>query len=117
MAEDWEKLGEEWADSDIGLVAEVDCTDPDAEGLCETIEGFPTLRYGDAGDLEDYEGGRSFDELSAFAKDTLSSKVCSVKNFDECSDEKKAEIKKIQAMAPEELLAKIKEEEDKVSCP
>ena len=115
MAEDWEKLGSEWEGHEIGLVGEVDCTDPVSENLCDTIEGFPTLRFGDADDLEEYEGGRSYEELASFAKETLSSKVCSVKNIDSCSDEKKAEIAKYQTMSAEELMGIIESEEAKVS--
>jgi hypothetical protein len=49
MAPDWEKLGEEWKDHAVGLIAEVDCTEDSGKPLCEEygIEGFPTLMYGD----------------------------------------------------------------------
>jgi len=40
------------------LIAEVDCTAEESESICEEngIEGFPTLKYGDADFLESYEG-------------------------------------------------------------
>jgi len=118
MAGDWEQLGADWDSHEIGMVAEIDCTAEESQDLCDTIEGFPTLRYGDASDLEDYNGGRTYEELVAFAKDTLSSKVCSVKNIDVCSDEKKAQIEKYMAMDFESLVAAIEVEEEKVirSC-
>jgi len=49
LAPDWEKLANDWKGHKVGLVAEVDCTDPAAEGVCAEyqIEGFPTLMYGD----------------------------------------------------------------------
>lgn len=52
MAADWEQLAEEYKDHEIALVAEIDCTVDDE--LCEGlgVEGFPTLLYGDAEDLE-----------------------------------------------------------------
>ena len=118
MASDWEQLGADWDNHEIGMVAEIDCTAEESQDLCDTVEGFPTLRYGDASDLEDYNGGRTYEELAAFAKDTLSSKVCSVKNIDVCSDEKKAQIEKYMAMDFESLVAAIEVEEEKVirSC-
>jgi len=116
MAGDWEQLGADWDSHEIGMVAEIDCTAEESQDLCDTIEGFPTLRYGDASDLEDYNGGRTYEELVAFAKDTLSSKVCSVKNIDVCSDEKKAQIEKYMAMDFESLVAAIEVEEEKVNA-
>mmetsp|Transcript_8105 Transcript_8105/g.12063 ORF Transcript_8105/g.12063 Transcript_8105/m.12063 type:complete len:220 (-) Transcript_8105:184-843(-) len=115
MASDWEKLAEDWAGHDIGLVAEVDCTDEESEELCVEVQGFPTLKYGDPEDLEDYDGARGYDELSAFAKDTLSSAVCSLKNIDACSDEKKAQIQTYKDMSTEELAKVIEEEEQKIA--
>lgn len=49
MAPAWEQLAEEWADSATGMIAEVDCTEPTGQPLCEEygVEGFPTLMYGD----------------------------------------------------------------------
>jgi hypothetical protein len=49
MAPDWEKLGEEWKDHAVGMIAEVDCTEESGKPLCEDygVEGFPTLMYGD----------------------------------------------------------------------
>lgn len=114
MAPTWEKLAEDWADHDIGLVAEVDCTDEEAEVLCMEVQGFPTLKYGDPEDLEDYDGARDYEELSAFAKETLGSAVCSMKNIDACSDEKKAQIEKFKAMPAEELAKIIDVEEQKI---
>lgn len=35
------------------------------------VEGFPTIKFGDPANLEDYEGEREFDDLAKFAKDNL----------------------------------------------
>lgn len=63
---------EEYADSTTALVADVDCT---AEGapLCQThgVGGYPTIKYGDPQDLQDYNGGRNLEDLQAFAKENL----------------------------------------------
>ena len=49
MAADWEKLAKDWEGHAVGLIAEVDCTDPAGKPVCEEfdVEGFPTLMYGD----------------------------------------------------------------------
>lgn len=61
MKPDWDKLMEEFAGRDTQLVGDVDCT---AEGkpICDSndVKGFPTIKYGDPADLQDYQGGRDF---------------------------------------------------------
>lgn len=112
MAPDWEKLADEYASNPTALVAEVDCT-AEGEGLCGEVQGFPTLKYGDPDALEDYEGGRSYDDLKKFAEENLKP-MCSPANIDLCDDEKKAEIKKFQGMVGAELDKLIEEGEAKV---
>lgn len=114
MAPDWEKLADEWEGDKIGLVAEVDCTDEAAKPLCEAngVKGYPTLKYGDMNNLEDYAGGRALNDFISFAKENLVP-VCSPSNLDLCDDEKKAEIEKYTAMVGGELdaLIALKEKE------
>jgi protein disulfide-isomerase-like protein len=114
MAPDWEKLSGEWEGNDIGLVAEVDCT-ADGKPLCDEngVKGFPTLKYGDPSSLDDYQGGRSFDALSKFAKDNLKP-ICSPKNLDLCDDEMKAKIADLMAKSDEDLASAIEAEEAKL---
>jgi hypothetical protein len=114
MAGDWETLAEEWATDKVGLIAEVDCTTA-GKPLCDAngVKGFPTLKYGDPANLEDYKGSRALPELSKFAKENLKP-VCSVSNLDLCDDEKKAQIAKYQAMSAEELKKIVDDEEKKV---
>jgi hypothetical protein len=103
MKADWDKLMAEWKGSATGLVADVDCT-ADGKALCETIgvQGFPTIKYGDPNDLQDYQGGRKFEDLSTFAKTNLGPQ-CGPKNLDLCDDAKKADIAKFSAMSVSEL--------------
>merc|ERR1711907_382719 len=100
-----------YADSKTALVADVDCT---AEGkdLCEThgVEGFPTIKWGDPSDLEDYEGGREYSELEAFAEENLKPR-CSPANIDLCDDEKKKQIKELMAMGAGSLQSEIEKKE------
>ena len=115
MAPDWEKLANEWSGHEVGLVAEVDCT---AEGrpLCDQngVKGFPTLKYGDPAALDDYQGGRSYNDLAKFATENLKPN-CSPSNIDLCDDEKKAQIEKYSSMPVSELNDLIAAEEKKLA--
>merc|ERR1712193_441819 len=98
---------DEYKGSSTALVADVDCTTGGKE-LCEThgIRGYPTIKFGDPSALEDYQGGRTLKDLQAFAAENLKP-MCSPSNLDLCDDEKKAEIKKFQAMSDDDLEAAI----------
>lgn len=104
----------EFEGSDTALVGDVDCT-AEGKSLCETVgvKGYPTLKWGDPSNLEDYQGGRDYDSLLKFSKESLKP-VCSPTNIDLCDDEKKAEIAKVQAMSDEDLAAVISKEEEKL---
>jgi len=99
----WDKLMEEYKGHDTAGVFDVDCT---AEGkpLCDAngVRGFPTIKYGDPTDLQDYQGGRDFDALLKFAQENLKP-TCSPKNIELCDEEKTAEIKKFSDMSDEDL--------------
>ena len=115
-APDWEKLSGEWEGHDIGFVAEVDCTE-EGKPLCDTngVKGFPTLKYGDPSNLEDYQGGRTYDDLSKFATDNLKP-VCSPSNLGLCDDDKKKQINELMAKSDDELAAEIAEMEKKMEA-
>jgi len=114
MKPDWDKLMDAFADSDTALIADVDCT---AEGkpLCDAngVQGFPTLKWGDPSNLEDYKGGRDFASLEKFAKENLKP-MCSPANIDLCDAEKKATIEKFLAMDGGELDKLIAENDKKI---
>ena len=38
MADDWEKLGEDWKDHPVGMIGEIDCTTDEGLALCEDFE-------------------------------------------------------------------------------
>lgn len=107
MAPAWESLATDWASSTVGLVAEVDCTSPDAEALCEElhVEAFPTLLYGDPSSPEEYQGGRDYASLSAFAKTFLDKPVCGISKVDSCTPEQQAAIQKVLAKSKDDLIA------------
>mmetsp|Transcript_12151 Transcript_12151/g.41999 ORF Transcript_12151/g.41999 Transcript_12151/m.41999 type:complete len:164 (+) Transcript_12151:178-669(+) len=88
MKPDWDRLMAENSHGDR-LIADVDCTGM-GKPICDKIgvEGFPTLKYGLAHDLNEYQGGRSYDDLDAFAR-TLKH-ACGVGREASCSSEEKA---------------------------
>lgn len=108
---DWDKLMEAFADSTSALVADVDCT-TEGKALCDAngVRGYPTLKWGDPSNLEDYKGGRDFDSLKKFADDNLKP-ICSPSNIDLCDADKKSEIEKYMAMTADALDALIKEKD------
>jgi len=108
----WDKLIAAFADSKTALVADVDCT-AGGQSLCEEVgvRGYPTIKYGDPNNLEDYKGGRDFDALKKFAEENLGPS-CGPANLDLCDDDKKAQIEKFQQMSATELEAAIKEKVD-----
>jgi len=114
MKADWEKLMVEFKDSATGLVGDVDCTSS-GQSLCQDIgvQGYPTIKFGDPNDLQDYEGGRKFEDLKAFAAANLGPQ-CGPKYLDLCDDEKKAEIEKFSAMDASELDAFIQDGKAKI---
>jgi len=108
----WDKLMAKYEGHATALVGDVDCTAA-GKPLCEEIgvEGFPTIKWGDPAALEAYEGGRDFDSLVKFAEENLKP-MCSPKNIDLCDDEKKAQIKKLQAMSEADLQKAVDEKEE-----
>jgi len=116
MKPDWDKLMDAFADSNTAGIFDVDCT---AEGkpLCDAngVKGYPSIKWGDPSNLEDYQGARSYDALHKFATENLKP-MCSPNNIDLCDDIKKAEIEKFSSMGVEELdkliSDKEKEQED-----
>lgn len=86
------------------MVTEVDCTDENGEKICELfgITTFPTLMWGALHDLQDYTGGRSYENFSNFAKDNLKP-MCSATNLDLCEPETKKLLGERLAMSETEL--------------
>merc|ERR1719424_2572025 len=107
MKPSWDKLMKAYADNKEALVGDVDCTAA-GKDLCEThgVQGFPTIKYGDPADLQDYDGGRDFKALKTFAKETLKP-VCSPTNIDLCDAEKKAAIEALMKKSDEDLETEI----------
>jgi len=110
----WDKLMGEFAGSKTALVADVDCTVH--QDLCSKhgVQGYPTIKYGDPNNLEDYQGGRSLDDLQTFAKENLGPS-CGPANLDLCDADQKKAVEDAMALSDADLDAKIKEGEDALS--
>jgi len=111
----WDKLMKEYDGHASALVADVDCTSA-GKPLCDSngVRGFPTIKYGDPNNMEDYKGGRDFNALKKFADANLKP-TCSPKNIDLCDATQKKAIEDLQALSASELSDKIKAEEKKLS--
>jgi len=90
-------------------VADVDCT-TEGKDLCEKhgVRGYPSIKYGDPGELKDYQGGRSFDDLKKFAEENLGPSCGPGENIDLCDEETKAAINKYVTMSAGKLEGRIR---------
>jgi len=110
----WDKLGNKFKDSKTTVIGDVDCTVH--EELCSRFEvqGFPTIKYFKGGDAQDYEGGRSYDDLEKFTNEELSSPICTIDSLDACSDDQKALIEKWSKVSAEDRAAHIAAAEEEI---
>merc|ERR1719401_2069295 len=115
MKPDWDKLMKEFKDDKNVLIADVDRT-AGGKDLCETVgvQGYPTIKYGDPNNLEDYEGGRDLKALQTFAKENLGPR-CGPANLDLCDAGNKSMVEKFMKMEASELQKAIKEKEDSMA--
>lgn len=91
MKPDWDKLADEAHQS--VFIADVNCSDE--EELCTKsgVQGYPTIKVYKDGKVEDYRGGRGFEELFDFVDSNLASK-CDVKQKETCSEKAIAYVDK-----------------------
>ncbi|CAK9038895.1 Protein disulfide-isomerase-like protein EhSep2 [Durusdinium trenchii] len=113
MKPDWDKLMKEFEGSSSVLIADVDCT-AGGKSKCEEvgIRGYPSIKYGDPDDLQDYNGGRSLADLQKFAKGL--GPMCGPANMDLCDDAKKTQITEFLAMDAKKRESMIKEKEAEI---
>jgi len=106
----WDQLMDEFKDSKTACIADVDCTVH--QDLCGKygVQGYPTIKYGDVNNMEDYQGGRTFEDMSAFAKENLGPS-CGPANLDLCDAEQKAKVEEALALSDDDLTSKIAEGE------
>jgi thioredoxin-like negative regulator of GroEL len=87
MKPDWDKLAES-APSSV-FIADINCTNEDS--LCSKVgvQGYPTIKVYKDGKMEDYKGGRSFDELLEFVNTELAVQ-CDVSDLENSGCSEKA---------------------------
>merc|ERR1712100_393898 len=109
-----DKLMAEYKDSTTVLIADVDCT-AGGKDLCNEVgvRGYPTIKSGDPSDLQDYKGGRSFDDLKKHAE-TLGP-TCGPAHLDLCDEDKKKAIAEYVALGAEKREAMIKEKDGEIA--
>merc|ERR1712050_480042 len=92
-------------------IADVDCT-TEGKALCNEVgvRGYPSIKYGDPASLEDYKGGRGYDDLKKFADENLGP-TCGPDNLDLCDAEKKAKIEELGKLSLEDITKQIAEKE------
>lgn len=110
MKPDWDKLAAEYKDSQTIMIADVDCT-AGGKAKCEEVgvRGYPTIKYGDPDDLQDYKGGRTMADLQKFAAGL--GPQCGPANLDLCDAEKKAKIEEFSKLSADGRDKMIKEKE------
>ena len=98
----WDSLMQDFEESDTILVADVDCIEA-GKSLCDKVgvKGFPTIKYGNPDDLQDYKGSRDHEELVKFAE-TLKP-GCIVDTLENCSEEEQNVIAELKEKSKEEL--------------
>lgn len=117
MKPDWDKLMKQFAEDKTRLVGDVDCTAA-GKPLCDSngVKGFPTIKYGDPNNLQDYKGGRDFNALKTFAETNLGPS-CGPANPDLCNAEQKKMLDEFTSFSAGKLDAKIaKAEKDLVTA-
>jgi len=109
----WDQLMEKFKDSKTAVVADVDCTVH--QDLCgkHGVQGYPTIKYGDPNNMEDYQGGRTYEDMEKFATENLGPS-CGPGNLDLCDADQKKKIEEASGMSDADLDAKIKAEEEKI---
>merc|ERR1711948_216783 len=73
------------------------------------VRGYPTIKYGDPDDLQDYKGGRSFADLKKFTEGL--GPQCGPANLDLCDADKKAKIEEFSKLSDADREKMIKEKE------
>jgi len=113
MKPDWDKLSAQYKDSQTTVIADVDCTAA-GKAKCEEVgvRGYPTIKYGDPDDLQDYKGGRTLADMQKFAEGL--GPQCGPANLDLCDAEKKSKIEEFTKLSLEARDKMIKDKESEM---
>lgn len=105
----WDTLMEEYAESESVLVADVDCIGA-GKSLCDDVgvKGFPTVKFGDPTNLEDYKGGRDITALKKFAAELKP--ACNIDTLENCSEEQKKVVETLKSTSVDDLESQVQAE-------
>lgn len=103
----WDSLMAEYESHETILVADVDCINA-GKDLCSQngVKGFPTVKWGSAGALEDYKGGRDSSALKKFASEL--GPQCDVGTLENCSEDQTHLINELKENTIETLAEKVR---------
>lgn len=113
MKPDWDKLMDEYKDSETVLVADVDCIGA-GKPLCDKVgvQGFPTIKFGHPDSLEDYKEGRDLSSIRSFASDLKP--PCDPESLNHCDEAQKVEVERLKGLSEQELADAVKNVQDTV---
>ena len=108
----WDQLADEFAESAVVVVADVDCTIAESKPLCGDygVKGFPTIKYWNADSEEQgdaYKSGRDLSALKAHVEEHLSTPRCSAAQPELCSEEQKTFLAELASMSAEAQTAEL----------
>jgi len=102
MKADFDKLRDEFKDSDIVSVVEIDCGGSSKQFCTDMgVLDFPRIKYGHLGHLEEYVGSQTVYELRRFVK-TLR-RACNADTLEGCHEHQRREIRRLSRMTDAEL--------------
>lgn len=81
----WDQLAES-VDASV-FIADVNCSDQDDLCSKNEVKGYPTIKVYKDGEVSDYKGGRSFEDLMEYVDENLAQK-CNVEKLTENCSEK-----------------------------
>jgi thiol-disulfide isomerase/thioredoxin len=110
----WDSLMTDFQDSATLWVTECDCT-ADCKSLCSDlgVNGYPSIKFGTVGSLEDYKGGRDYDSLKRQADSIKPG--CSKNRRERCSAQELEQLDDLLSKSKEELTQLIAEQEAVIS--
>ena len=111
----WDKLIDEFKDSNEILVDKVDCTSDTGKHLCQHVgvQGYPTIMYGSVDDLQAYKGAREFEAFKEHAEKKVRAS-CSPQRRNLCSETELAKLEAALKTPVEDLQKQVSAADEQV---
>jgi len=102
MQSDWDTLKEEFKDSTLVVVAQIDCGGSHKTFCKERgVSSFPTVKHGHVGHLEEYRGSHDISGLRRFVSKLR--RPCNPDTLEGCQMHQVREIKRLSAMSDKQV--------------